>query len=93
MVRSAAVEDATDLLGAVLSPLAPTTPAQPGACPGGTLSRFERHKNVQLQLGAVGEVAGDAGRDEEQRSSTRACPFPDPSVTRFGRVDVFGQGR
>ena len=71
--------NAADLLGAVLSPVAPTTlrSQERALPPGGTLSGFERHKNVQLQLGAVGQVAARAAAGAtstgEPRSSTRAC--------------------
>ena len=46
--------NAADLLGAVSLPLAPTTlrSQERALPPGGTLSGFERHKNVQLQLPA-----------------------------------------
>jgi hypothetical protein len=90
--------NAADLLGAVLSPVAPTTlRAQEQALPpGGTLSGFERHKSVQLQLGAVGQipgVLGAAGMNWGGEIIYKGVPdLPDPSVTRFGRVDVFGQG-
>src|SRR4029453_8874173 len=47
--------NASDLIGAVVSPIAPTTlrDRERALAPGGALSGFERHKNVQLQLGAV----------------------------------------
>src|SRR6185369_4802309 len=55
--------NAADLLGAVLSPVAPTTlrDAERALPPGGTLAGFERHKNVQLQLGAIGQVPAVLG--------------------------------
>ena len=90
--------NAADLLGAVLSPVAPTTlrSQERALPPGGTLSGFERHKNVQLQLGAVGQVAGvlpGATVNWGAEIVYKGVPdLPDPSVTRFGRVDVFGQG-
>jgi len=90
--------NAADLLGAVVSPVAPTTlRAQEQALPpGGSLSGFERHKNVQLQLGAVGQVPrvlGAAGANWGAEIVYKAVPdLPDPAVKRFGRVDVFGQG-
>ena len=90
--------NAADLLGAVLSPVAPTTlrSQERPLPPGGTLGGFERHKNVQLQLGAVGQVAGvlpGAAVNWGAEIVYKGVPdLPDPSVTRFGRVDVFGQG-
>jgi len=90
--------NAADLLGAVLSPVAPTTlrSQERALAPGGTLSGFERHKNVQLQLGAVGQVPGvlpGATVNWGAEIVYKGVPdLPDPSVTRFGRVDVFGQG-
>ena len=90
--------NAADLLGAVLSPVAPTTlrGQERALPPGGTLSGFERHKNVQLQFGAVGQVAGVLRRATVNWGAEivyKGVPdLPDPSVTRFGRVDVFGQG-
>ena len=90
--------NAADLLGAVLSPVAPTTlrDREQALPPGGTLSGFERHKSVQLQLGAVGQipsVLGAAGANLGGEIIYKRAPdLPDPSVTRFGRVDVFGQG-
>ena len=90
--------NAADLLGAVLSPLAPTTlrSQERALPPGGTLNGFERHKNVQLQLGAVGQVPGvlpGATVNWGAEIVYKGVPdLPDPSVARFGRVDVFGQG-
>jgi Protein of unknown function (DUF1302) len=90
--------NAADLLGAVLSPVAPTTlrGQERALPPGGTLSGFERHKNVQLQLGAVGQAPGVLGATAFSWGAEivyKGVPdLPDPAVTRFGRVDVFGQG-
>jgi hypothetical protein len=90
--------NAADLLGAVLSPLAPTPlrDKERALPPGGALVGFERHKNVQLQLGAVGQVPGvlgAAGLNWGAEIVYKGVPdLPDQSVTRFGRVDVFGQG-
>jgi len=90
--------NAADLVNAVVSPVAPTTlRAQEQALPpGGTLSGFERHKAVQLQLGAVGQVPrvlGAAGANWGAEIVYKAVPdLPNQAVTRFGRVDVFGQG-
>jgi Protein of unknown function (DUF1302) len=90
--------NAADLLGAVVSPIAPTTlrDEERALPPGGTIQGFERHKNVQLQLGAIGQVPrvlGAAGLNWGAEVIYKGVPdLPDPSVTRFGRVDVFGQG-
>lgn len=89
--------NAADLLAAVVSPVAPTPlRAQEQALPpGGTIAAFERHKNVQLQLGAVGQRPGVLGALFNWGAEIiyKGVPdLPDPSVARFGRVDVFGQG-
>ena len=89
--------NAADLLAAALSPVAPTPlRAQEQALPpGGTLAAFERHKNVQLQLGAIGQMPGVLGATFNWGAEIvyKDVPdLPDPSVARFGRVDVFGQG-
>jgi hypothetical protein len=90
--------NASDLLNAVASNVAPTPlrAEEQALPPGGTLSGFERHKQVQLQLGAVGlvpSVLGAAGFNWGAEMIYKDVPdLPDPTVTRFGRVDVFGQG-
>jgi hypothetical protein len=90
--------NASDLLGAVVSPVAPTQlRAQVDALPpGGTLVGFERHKQLQLQLGSVGVVPGVLGAAGFNWGAEviykDVLDLPDPSVKRFGRVDVFGQG-
>jgi hypothetical protein len=90
--------NASDLLGAVVSNAAPTPLRDQANAlpPGGTLSGFERHKQVQLQLGAVGlvpNVLGAAGFNWGAEMIYKdVTDLPDPTVTRFGRVDVFGQG-
>jgi hypothetical protein len=90
--------NAGDLLAAVVSPVAPTplrskVDALP---PGGTLVGFERHKSVQLQLGAVGQlpgVLGSAAFNWGAEVVYKGVPdLPDQAVSRFGRSDVFGQG-
>jgi len=90
--------NAADLLGAVVSPIAPTTlrDEERALPPGGTLQGFERHKAVHLQLGVNGQVPrvlGAAGLNWGAEGIYKGVPdLPDASVTRFGRVDVFGQG-
>lgn len=90
--------NASDLLNAVASPVAPTTlrDRERALPPGGTLSGFERHKQVQLQFGAVGQVPrvlGAAGLNWGAEVVYKDVPdLPDKTKTRFGRVDVFGQG-
>jgi len=90
--------NASDLLGAVVSNDAPTPlRAQVDALPpGGTLVGYERHKQLQFQLGAVGVVPGVLGAAGMNWGAELiykdVLDLPDPSVTRFGRVDVFGQG-
>jgi hypothetical protein len=91
--------NAADLLGAVLSPVAPTTlcDQERALPPGGILSGFERHKNVQLQLGAVGQAPGVLGAAASNWGAEivyKGVPdLPDPAVTRFGRGDVLGKDR
>jgi hypothetical protein len=90
--------NAADLLNAVVSNTAPT-PLRDRANalpPGGVLTGFERHKTAQLQLGAVGQSAGVLGAAATNWGAEivyKTIPdLPDPSVVRFGRSDVFGQG-
>jgi hypothetical protein len=90
--------NASDLLGAVVSNAAPTPlRAKVDALPpGGTLLGYERHEQLQLQLGALGlvpAVLGAAGFNWGAEVIYKdVLDLPDPTVTRFGRVDVFGQG-
>jgi hypothetical protein len=90
--------NAADLLNAVVSNTAPTQLRDRANAlpPGGVLTGFERHKAVQLQLGAVGQipgVLGAAGMNWGAEIVYKTIPdLPDPSVLRFGRSDVFGQG-
>jgi hypothetical protein len=90
--------NASDLLNAVASNVAPTPlrAEEQALAPGGTLSGFERLKQVQMQLGAVGLVPGVLGATAFNWGAEmiyKDVPnLPDPTVTRFGRVDVFGQG-
>jgi len=90
--------NAADLLNAVVSDTSPTLLRDRANAlpPGGILTGFERHKAVQLQLGAVGQVPGvlgAAGMNWGAEVVYKAIPdLPDPDVLRFGRSDVFGQG-
>ena len=90
--------NAADLLNAVVSNTGPTQLRDRANAlpPGGVLTGFERHKAVQLQLGAVGQipgVLGAAGMNWGAEVVYKNVPdLPDPSVLRFGRSDVFGQG-
>jgi hypothetical protein len=90
--------NAADLLNAVVSDTAPTLLRDRANAlpPGGLLTGFERHKAAQLQLGAVGQVAGVLGATAMNWGAEvvyKTIPdLPDPSVVRFGRSDVFGQG-
>ena len=90
--------NAADLLNAVATNAGPTqlrdrVNALP---PGGVLTGFERHKAVQLQLGAVGQVPGVLGAAALNWGAEgvfKSIPdLPDPTVLRFGRSDLFGQG-
>ena len=57
---------------------------------------WERHEALQLQLGAIGQVPnvlGSAGLSYGGEIVYKRVPdLPDPSLTRFGRAEVFGQG-
>ena len=90
--------NAADLLSAVVSTTLPTQLRDRANAlpPGGILTGYERHKAVQLQLGAVGQipgVLGAAGMNWGAEVVYKGIPdLPDPNVLRFGRSDVFGQG-
>ena len=90
--------NAADLISAFTSLAAPTPlRAQANAvAAGASFSGYERHKAVQLQLGAGGQlprVLGAAGLAYGGELIYKGVPdLPDPSVVRFGRADVFGQG-
>src|SRR4029453_18121956 len=64
--------------------------------PGGVLTGFERHKAVQLQVGAVGQIPGVLGAAGLTWGAELIwkgiTDLPDPDVLRFGRSDIFGQG-
>ena len=90
--------NAADLIAAAVSNLAPTPlrGKMNALGPGGTLTGFERHGNLQLQLGQVGQVPkvlGAASLNFGAEVVYKGVPdLPDPAVTRFGRSDIFGQG-
>jgi hypothetical protein len=90
--------NAADLIGAFVSNAAPTPlRAQVAAlAPGAVFHGYERHDAVQFQLGAtaqVPQVLGAAGMSLGGEIVYKGVPgLPDPSVVRFGRADVFGQG-
>jgi hypothetical protein len=90
--------NAADLIAAFTSNTAPTPlRAMAAAVPaGGVFHGYERHKNLQLQLGAGGVVPGvlgAAGLNWGGELVYKGVPdLPDPTVMRFGRADVFGQG-
>jgi len=90
--------NSADLIAAFTSPVAPTPlrAAAAAVAAGGTFHGYERHKAVQLQLGAVGQVPavlGAAALSWGAEVVYKGVPdLPDPSVVRFGRADVFGQG-
>jgi len=90
--------NAADLVAAAISNVAPTPlrAKMNALAPGGTLNGFERHENVQLQLGQVGQLANvlrSAGLNWGAEVVYKGVPdLPDPSVARFGRNDIFGQG-
>lgn len=87
-----------DMIAGVVSSVAPTPlrAAFDALPPGGRLSGYERHKSVQLQLGASGQlpgVLGSAGLNWGGEFIYRGVPdLPNPAMARFGRPDLFGQG-
>ena len=90
--------NSVDLISAAVSRTAPT-PLRDKAdaiAPGAVLRAWERHEALQLQLGATGglpSVLGSAGMSYGVEVVYKLVPdLPDPSVTRFGRSEVFGQG-
>jgi hypothetical protein len=90
--------NSADLISAFTSPTAPTPLRAMAAAvaAGGAFHGYERHKAVQLQLGAGGQVPavlGAAGLNWGGELVYKGVPdLPDPNVVRFGRADVFGQG-
>ena len=90
--------NAGDLIAAFTSLTAPTPlrARANAAAPGSTFEGWERHNNVQLQLGTTAtlpNVLGAAGMNLGAELIYKGVPdLPDPSVVRFGRADVFGQG-
>ena len=90
--------NAADLLNAVVTNGGPTQLRDRANAlpPGGVLTGFERHKALQVQLGAVGLVPGVLGASALNWGAEfvyKDIPdLPDPNVLRFGRSDVFGQG-
>jgi hypothetical protein len=90
--------NSADLLAAFTSATAPTPlRAQANAtAPGATFNGWERLDALQLQLGAAGTLPGVLGAAALTFGGEvvyKLVPdLPDPSVTRFGRSDVFGQG-
>jgi hypothetical protein len=90
--------NSADLIAAFVSLTAPTPlRAQANAAaPGAAFQGWERHDALQLQLGGTATipgVLGAAGLNVGAEVVYKTVPDrPDPSVTRFGRSDVFGQG-
>jgi len=90
--------NSVDLISAAVSRTAPT-PLRAMAdaiAPGDVVRAWERHEALQLQLGAssgIPNVLGSAGMGYGLEIVYKLVPdLPDPSVTRFGRAEVFGQG-
>lgn len=90
--------NAQDLIAGFTSLTAPTPlRAQANAtAPGAVFHGWERHDALQFQVGAIGtipKVLGAAVLNLGAELVYRGVPdLPDPSVVRFGRADVFGQG-
>lgn len=90
--------NSVDVISAAVSRTAPTPlRAQMDAvAPGAVLHAWERHEALQLQIGAMGQVPnvlGSAGLSYGGEVIYKRVPdLPDPSLMRFGRAEVFGQG-
>lgn len=90
--------NATDLVAAFTSSVAPSPlRAEANAvAPGQEFHGWQRHKAVQLQFGAgsgIPDVLGASALTFGGELVYKLIPdLPDPSVTRFGRADIFGQG-
>jgi hypothetical protein len=90
--------NSSDLIAAFTSLTAPTLlrARATATAPGAAFEGWERHTNVQLQLGANAifpNVLGAAGMNLGAELVYKGVPdLPDPTVVRFGRADVFGQG-
>lgn len=86
-----------DLLNAFASAAGPTPlRAAATATPaGGEFTGYERHKAVQLNLGAVhglpGLLGAANGNVGVELSFKNVPDLPDPTVARFRRSDVYGQ--
>jgi len=90
--------NSVDLISAAVSRTAPTPLREmsDAIAPGAVVRAWERHEALQLHLGAGGglpNVLGSAGMSYGLEVVYKLVPdLPDPSVTRFGRSEVFGQG-
>lgn len=88
--------NAIDLLTAFTS-ASPATPLRAGAdatAPGASFDGYERHKAVQLNLGATTRLPGFLGAKGAfigGEFAYKGVPdLPDPTIMRFRRSDVFG---
>jgi hypothetical protein len=90
--------NSVDVISAAVSRTAPTPlrAKMDAAAPGAVLQAWERHEALQLQIGASGQiphVLGSAGLSYGGEVIYKRVPdLPDPSLMRFGRAEVFGQG-
>jgi hypothetical protein len=90
--------NSVDVISAAVSLTAPTPlrAKMDAVAPGAVLHGWERHEALQLQLGAMGQVPnvlGSVGLSYGGELIYKRVPdLPDPSLARFGRAEVFGQG-
>ena len=90
--------NSADLIAGFTSLTAPTPlRAQANAvAPGAVFHGWERFDAVQLQIGATGQIPNVLGAVALNLGAEivyKGVPdLPDPTVVRFGRSDVFGQG-
>lgn len=87
-----------DMINAFVSSTAPTLLRARVAAlePGATFHGYERHKALQLQLGATRGFPNVLGSAELSTGAEivykRVPDLPDQSTARFGRSDIFGPG-
>jgi hypothetical protein len=90
--------NSVDVITAAVSRTAPTPLREKmdAVAPGAALRGWERREALNLQLGVMGQlpiVLGSVGLSYGGEFIYKRVPdLPDPSLVRFGRAEVFGQG-
>jgi len=90
--------NAVDLLNGLVSAVAPTPlrASMNAAAPGGIYNGYERLELGNLTLGGSQAIPGVLGAKalvlNAEGAFKQVYDLPDPSVARFGRSDIFGQG-